>query len=144
MIQRNQRYATTPGENLNHAPQAKDRHCGEYWRHPTNRHTGASSAEARIGAGGTSPLVTTEKGDQVLRKSNSIRPATMTGRLGMIHIVVRKACVPLDMQGTERGTDGNVYPHRPATLSRNEVIRPWPAERRARKCHECAHLSHSE
>jgi hypothetical protein len=143
MIQRNQRYATTPGENLNHAPQGKD-HCGECWRHPTNRRTAARLGEERMGAGSTCPLVARGKVDQILRNSNSIRPATMAGGLGMIHIVVREACVLLDVQGIERGTDGNGYPHRPATLSRNEVIRPWPAERRARKRHECAHLSHSE
>jgi hypothetical protein len=144
MIQRNQRYATTPEEDLNHAPQAKDHHCGEYWRHPTNRRTAACPGEERMGAGSTCPLVARGKVDQVLWKSNSIRPATMTGGLGMIHIAVREACVLLDVQGIERGTDGNVYPHRPATLSRNEVIRPWPAERRARKCHECADQSRLE
>jgi hypothetical protein len=62
-----------------------------------------------MGAGSTCPLVARGKVDQVLRKSNSIRPATMTGGLGMIHIVVREACVLLDVQGIERGTDGNVY-----------------------------------
>jgi hypothetical protein len=63
----------------------------------------------------------------------------------MIQIIARETCVLLDMQGIERGTDGNVYrSHRLATLLRNEVIRPWPAERRARKCHECADQSRFE
>jgi hypothetical protein len=63
----------------------------------------------------------------------------------MIQSIAREVRVLLDVQGIERGTDGNVYQfHSLAALSRNEVIRPWPAERRARKCHECAHLSHSE
>jgi hypothetical protein len=63
----------------------------------------------------------------------------------MIQIIAREACFLLDMQGIDRGTDGNVYrSHSLATSSRNEVIRPWPAERRARKCHERADQSRLE
>ena len=43
---------------------------------------------------------------------------------GMIQIIVREACVLLDVQGIERGTDVNVYrSHCLATLSGNEAIR---------------------
>jgi hypothetical protein len=42
----------------------------------------------------------------------------------MTQILASEACVLLDVQGSERGTDGNVYrSHRLVTLSRNEVIR---------------------
>ena len=42
--------------------------------------------------------------------------------LGMIHIVACEACVLLDLQGIEVGTDGNDYLlHSLATLLRNEL-----------------------
>ena len=42
----------------------------------------------------------------------------------MIQIVAHEAYVLLDVQGIERGTDGNVYrSHCLATLSGNEAIR---------------------
>ena len=78
------------------------------------------------------------------RPQKSTTPATLAGQFWMIQIIAREARILLDVQGIERGTDGNVYPHRLATLLRNEVIRPWPAERRARKCHECADQSRLE
>ena len=72
-------------------------------------------------------------------------PAAMMGELGMIPIVACEACVLLDLQGIELGTDGNDYLfHSLAASLRNELVRPWPAGRRARKCHEGADLSHSE
>ena len=72
-------------------------------------------------------------------------PAAMMGRLGMIHIVACEAWVLLDLQGIEAGTDGNDYLfHSLATLLPNELIRPWPAGRSARKCHDGADLSHLE
>lgn len=50
-------------------------------------------------------------------------PATLAGKFGMIQIVAREACVLLDVQGIERGTDGNVYRSQClATLSRNEAV----------------------
>jgi hypothetical protein len=75
----------------------------------------------------------------------STTPATLASHFGMIQIIAREACVLLDMLGTARGTGGNVHrSHRLATSWRNEVVRPWPAERRARKCHECADQSRLE
>ena len=75
----------------------------------------------------------------------STTPATLASHFGMIQIITPKACALLDMQGTARGTGGNVHRSQSlATLWRNEVVRPWPAERRARKCHECADQSRLE
>ena len=51
-------------------------------------------------------------------------PALMTGKFGTIQIVVREACVLLDVQSVERGTDGHAYrSHSLATLSCNEALR---------------------
>ena len=58
------------------------------------------------------------------RPHKPIVPLTMTGEFGMIQIIVREACVLLDVRGIERGTDGNVYrSHCLATLSGNGAIR---------------------
>jgi hypothetical protein len=63
-------------------------------------------------------------GDQMPQLREQAMPVTMTGKVGMIQIVVHEAYVLLDVQDIERGTDGNVYrSHRLATLSCSEAIR---------------------
>ena len=57
-----------------------------------------------------------------LKKSTT--PATLAGTFGMIQIVAREACVLLDVQSIERGTDGHLYrSHSLATLTRTEAMR---------------------
>ena len=59
-----------------------------------------------------------------MSKLQKSTPATLAGKFGMIQIVAREACVLLDVQSIERGTDGHLYrSHSLATLSRNEAMR---------------------
>ena len=59
-----------------------------------------------------------------MHQSNEpVMPATMAGQFGIIQIVTRDAGVLLDVQGIERGADGNAYrSHSLARMSWSEAM----------------------
>jgi hypothetical protein len=59
-----------------------------------------------------------------MHQSNElVMPATMAGQFGIIQIVTRDAGVLLDVQGIERGADGNAYrSHSFARMSWSEAM----------------------